>query len=464
MFGRSLGVGDGRASTLMGARGSASRSSNLNLDFRRGSNMNVRTSSPGSASSSRCHTPEARMLPQQDHSYGAERRRSSFMPSANQTLEDSRKVSLMSRQGAGETRLSVVGPMSERRLSFLNREVLSEKTQSPKSTMHSSKMGIAAMGNRASTMARRRSSSGTNLAMPGLGVQRPSTLGGPVGGAHRASTMSASGQRASFLGPAQPGGGLGQQRPSVMGPAGHRPSFLGGAPRPSAMGQGVYHANNTQSLGLDPVALRQQNQRPSTFGISNDSPRGTDSQGASPQSSPKNRRSSGTNVRVTSSLTPRPQLGIDPTVDEIVYDMSIIPWPTRAARLAIPSSLVEFFPKADAGDPLGDQLTTKSKGAVFGEWALIRDDKRTASVRTTEETELLVVTKAVYQSLCHKDRSEVAEIGQAVDALRLASKSRTEGDLASIDRVLNKNRFFQTVPEKARMELCKVSSLIEVEL
>ena len=143
--------------------------------------------------------------------------------------------------------------------------------------------------------------------------------------------------------------------------------------------------------------------------------------------------------------------------------MSIIPWPTRAARLPIPNSIVDYYPKADASDPLGDQLTTKAKGAVFGEWALIRDDTRTASVRTMEETEMLVITKEVYQSLCHKSMSESAEISQAVDALRSASKTRTEQDLACIDSVLNQNRFFQTVPEKARMELCKVSSLIEVE-
>ncbi len=74
-----------------------------------------------------------------------------------------------------------------------------------------------------------------------------------------------------------------------------------------------------------------------------------------------------------------------------------------------------------------------------------------------------VIRKDVYKSLCMQDRSEHAEISQAAAALRLAPKTRTPADLQAIDRILAKNRFFQTVPDQARMELCKWSHLRDIE-
>jgi CRP-like cAMP-binding protein len=81
--------------------------------------------------------------------------------------------------------------------------------------------------------------------------------------------------------------------------------------------------------------------------------------------------------------------------------------------------------QVDVLAPDGKKLVTLGDGEVFGEIALLRNVPRTATVRTTVDTLLLVLSREVFLSALHADLS-LSERVEAIAASRSTAPTTTQ--------------------------------------
>ncbi|CEM18765.1 unnamed protein product [Vitrella brassicaformis CCMP3155] len=112
-----------------------------------------------------------------------------------------------------------------------------------------------------------------------------------------------------------------------------------------------------------------------------------------------------------------------------------------------------LHPAAKEGEK---HLADLSEGDSFGEWALIRNERRAATIRTLSPCEFLWVSKDFYQSVLKEARSLAVKKSAALDIMRSRSpQDRAMQDLKLLSDFLETMSPFDTIPRSTLLEVSK---------
>lgn len=102
------------------------------------------------------------------------------------------------------------------------------------------------------------------------------------------------------------------------------------------------------------------------------------------------------------------------------------------------SGAVEIKKRTRAGDEYTVVRLRSEHNVFFGELALIDDDKRSASVMATEDSEFLVITKADFMKLGDSYPSIGLPITRAISKILASRLRKTTGDMLTLfDALVN---------------------------
>lgn len=102
------------------------------------------------------------------------------------------------------------------------------------------------------------------------------------------------------------------------------------------------------------------------------------------------------------------------------------------------SGAVEIKKRTRAGDEYTVVRLRSEHNVFFGELALIDDDKRSASVKATEDSEFLVITKADFTKLGDNYPSIGLPITRAISKILASRLRKTTGDMLTLfDALVN---------------------------
>uniref|UniRef100_A0A0G4G2G2 Cyclic nucleotide-binding domain-containing protein n=1 Tax=Chromera velia CCMP2878 TaxID=1169474 RepID=A0A0G4G2G2_9ALVE len=107
-----------------------------------------------------------------------------------------------------------------------------------------------------------------------------------------------------------------------------------------------------------------------------------------------------------------------------------------------------------------NHVATLGEGDSFGEWALVRNEKRMATVHTLTPCQLLVIEKAFYQEVLQAARVLQVKLAAFVQILKTKPVSdRTSEDLAILAEFLRSVPMFANIPEEA---LRVVATMVDI--
>ncbi|CEM31310.1 unnamed protein product [Vitrella brassicaformis CCMP3155] len=110
-----------------------------------------------------------------------------------------------------------------------------------------------------------------------------------------------------------------------------------------------------------------------------------------------------------------------------------------------------LHPAAKEGEK---HLADLSEGDSFGEWALIRNERRAATIRTLSPCEFLWVSKDFYQSVLKEARSLAVKKSAALDIMRSRSpQDRAMQDLKLLSDFLETMSPFNAIPRSTLLEV-----------
>ena len=143
-------------------------------------------------------------------------------------------------------------------------------------------------------------------------------------------------------------------------------------------------------------------------------------------------------------------------------DISPLGRPSLAAKKSAlkMAAAAAFMGEKGAGNPPlrlnMRHIVTLKPGAIVGEIALFRSDKRISTVRTSEPTEILKLDRATFLNLDQATLNIISENARYNAACTKEPSERTHEDLQMLRQRLSTFQNLSNLSQEVQLELCKV--------